>query len=55
MGGLVIKHWVLDVTFREDDCEIYAANGARNLESMRRVLFNLINEHPLKDSVAGKM
>ncbi|NQY64666.1 MAG: ISAs1 family transposase [Alteromonadaceae bacterium] len=49
------QHWVLDVTFREDDCEIYAANGARNLASMRRVLFNLINEHPLKDSVAGKM
>ena len=49
------QHWVLDVTFREDECEIYAANGARNLASMRRVLFNLINKHPLKDSVAGKM
>lgn len=49
------QHWVLDVTFREDECQIYAEDGARNLGSIRRLLLNLIKAHPLKDSVAGKM
>lgn len=49
------QHWVLDVTFREDECQIYAEDGARNLASIRRSLLNLINAHPFKDSVAGKM
>ena len=49
------QHWVLDVTFREDECQIYAEDGARNLASMRRVLLNMVKAHPLKDSVAGKM
>jgi hypothetical protein len=49
------QHWVLDVTFREDECQIYADDGARNLSTTRRKLLNLIKAHPLKDSVAGKM
>ena len=49
------QHWVLDVTFREDDCQIYAEDGARNLATIRRSLLNLVKQHPLKDSVAGKM
>ena len=49
------QHWVLDVTFREDECQIYADDGARNLSTIRRKLLNLINAHSLKDSVAGKM
>jgi predicted transposase YbfD/YdcC len=49
------QHWVLDVTFREDECQIYAEDGARNLATIRRKLLNLINAHSLKDSVAGKM
>lgn len=49
------QHWILDVTFREDECQIYADDGARNLASIRRALLNLIKAHPLKDSVAGKM
>ncbi|PAJ71682.1 hypothetical protein CJF42_25405 [Pseudoalteromonas sp. NBT06-2] len=49
------QHWVLDVTFREDECQIYADDGARNLATIRRKLLNLIKTHPLKDSVAGKM
>ncbi|MCP4324094.1 MAG: transposase family protein [Alteromonadales bacterium] len=24
------QHWVLDVTFQEDECQIYAKDGARN-------------------------
>jgi len=49
------QHWVLDVTFREDECQIYADDGAVNLSTIRRKLLNLIKAHPLKDSVAGKM
>lgn len=49
------QHWVLDVTFREDECQIYADDGARNISTIRRKLLNLIKAHSLKDSVAGKM
>ncbi len=49
------QHWILDVTFREDESQIYAEDGARNLATIRRTLLNLIKAHPLKDSVAGKM
>jgi predicted transposase YbfD/YdcC len=49
------QHWVLDVTFREDECQVYADDGAINLSTIRRKLLNLIKAHPLKDSVAGKM
>ena len=49
------QHWVLDVTFKEDDCKIYADDGAKNLATIRRKVFNLVKSHPSKDSVAGKM
>ena len=49
------QHWLLDVTFREDECQIYAEDGAKNLATVRRTLLNLVKEHPLKDSVAGKL
>jgi hypothetical protein len=46
---------VLDITFREDESQIYAEDGAKNMTLFKRWLFNLIKAHPLKDSVAGKM
>ncbi len=49
------QYWVLDVTFREDESQIYADDGAINLATIRRKLLNLIKAHPLTDSVAGKM
>lgn len=48
------QHWVLDVTFREDESLIYAEDGAKNMALFRKMLINLIKAHPLKDSVAGK-
>mgnify|MGYP001571723100 CR=1 FL=1 len=48
-------HWVLDVTFREDESQIYADKGAINLATIRRKPLNLIKSQPLKGSVAGKM
>ncbi len=49
------QHRVLDVTFREDDCKIYADDGAKNLATIRRKILNLVKSHSCKDSVAGKM
>ncbi len=49
------QHWVLDVTFREDESQIYAEDGAKNIALFRRALMNMIKAHPFKDSVAGKM
>jgi predicted transposase YbfD/YdcC len=49
------QHWVLDVTFKEDESQIYAEDGAKNMAWSRRELLNLIKPHPLKGSVAGKM
>lgn len=43
------------MTFREDECQIFAEDGAKNLAIIRRKLLNLIKSNPLKDSVAGKM
>lgn len=48
------QHWILDVTFREDESLIYAEDGAKNMALFKRMLLNLIKSHPLKDSVAGK-
>ena len=49
------QHWILDVIFNEDQSTIYAGEGAKNMALFRRALLNMIKQHPLKDSVAGKM
>jgi hypothetical protein len=46
---------MLDVTFREDERQIYAEDGAKNMALFRCALLNLIKAHPLKGSGAGKM
>src|SRR3954454_3306188 len=35
-------HWVLDVTFREDDCRVRDRPAARNLALVRKIALNLI-------------
>lgn len=35
-------HWVLDVSFREDDCRIRHGEGAQNLAVLRHVALNLL-------------
>ena len=39
-------HWVLDVTFREDDCRIRGDDGAQNIGLVRRMCLNLTRMHP---------
>jgi predicted transposase YbfD/YdcC len=48
-------HWILDVTFHEDESLIYAEDGAKNMALFRRMLLNLAKGHPSKGSMASKL
>jgi predicted transposase YbfD/YdcC len=48
-------HWVLDVTFREDDSRTRERTLANNLSWLRRFAVTLIKRHPAQDSLRGKM
>lgn len=37
-------HWVLDVAFSEDACQIKAENGAANVAVLRHIALNLLNQ-----------
>jgi predicted transposase YbfD/YdcC len=37
-------HWILDVTFREDDCRIRKGNGAENFAVLRHIALNLLKQ-----------
>jgi predicted transposase YbfD/YdcC len=48
-------HWVLDVTFREDDSRVRDRTAARNLALLRRIALNLAwADGTLKASLNGK-
>ena len=48
-------HWVLDVTFREDDCRIRRGNGAENFAVLRHIALNLLKrENSAKRSLRAK-
>jgi predicted transposase YbfD/YdcC len=48
-------HWIMDVTFREDDSRIQNELGASNFSWMRRFAISLLkNESTMKDSVRQK-
>ncbi len=48
-------HWILDVTFRKDDCRKRKGNVAENFAVVRHVALNLLkNEKTLKRSIKGK-
>jgi predicted transposase YbfD/YdcC len=36
------RHWVLEVSFREDDCRIRQGNGAQNMAVLRHMALNLL-------------
>lgn len=48
-------HWVLDVTFKEDDSRIRCGDGAENVAVIRRFALNLARLHPRKNSMRGKL
>lgn len=49
------QHWVLDVTFNEDSCRIGDRENAERMALMRIIIFNLIQQYPLKVSKPNKM
>ncbi|MBC7817274.1 MAG: ISAs1 family transposase [Planctomycetaceae bacterium] len=53
--GIESMHWVLDVTFREDDCRTRERTLGNNLSWLRRFAVTLLKRHPVQDSLRGKM
>lgn len=47
-------HWVLDVTFNEDQSRARERRFADNLSWLRRFGISLLKQHPSKDSIKGK-
>jgi len=47
-------HWVLDVTFDEDQCRSRERHLADNLSWLRRFAISLLKQHPSKHSIKGK-
>jgi hypothetical protein len=48
-------HWLLDVSFREDDSRTRERALGSNLSWLRRFAVTLLRRHPDKDSLRGKM
>jgi len=48
-------HWVLDVTFKEDDSRIRKEDGAENVGVIRRFCLNMARLHPKKASMRSKL
>ena len=47
-------HWVLDVTFRQDECRIRTGNAAANFATIKHAAINLLRTHPAKMSIPQK-
>lgn len=47
-------HWVLDVTFREDDSRIRRGHGAENFSTLRQFALNLLKQESTRISVRKK-
>ena len=48
-------HWVLDITFREDDCRVRKGNGPQNFAVLRHIALNLLRrESTAKCSIQAK-
>jgi predicted transposase YbfD/YdcC len=53
--GIESMHWVLDVTFREDDSRTRERTLGNDLSWLRRFAVTLLRRHPVNDSLRGKM
>lgn len=52
--GIESMHWILDVSMREDACQIYRENAAENLAGLRHMSLNMLRAEPTKISVPMK-
>ena len=48
-------HWILDVTFREDDSRIRDGNASENLAIVRHIALNLLQQHRGKKTSVKKL
>ena len=48
------SHWVLDVTFRQDDCLIRTGNAAANFATINHAAMNVLRRVPGKMSLPQK-
>ncbi|TMP39063.1 hypothetical protein CWB96_13970 [Pseudoalteromonas citrea] len=39
------QHWILDVVFKEDGCQIHEALSAQHMALFRRVVRNMVKQH----------
>ena len=47
-------HWVLDVTFADDQCRLRKGHGARNMATVRHFALNLVRAAPDKRSIKSR-
>ncbi|MCU7998145.1 transposase, partial [Shewanella sp. SM78] len=47
-------HWVLDVSMKEDSCQIYQHHGAENWAMLRQISLNMLRAEPSKGSIPAK-
>jgi predicted transposase YbfD/YdcC len=47
-------HWVMDMTFRDDECRVRTQNAPANFAIIKHIAFNLIRRAPGKDSMRLK-
>lgn len=47
-------HWVLDVSFAEDDSRIRKGNGPCNMGLLRRIAMNALRQTPAEESIKGR-
>jgi len=52
--GIESMHWILDVSMREDACQVYRQNAAENLAGLRHMALNMLRAEPTKISVPMK-
>lgn len=46
--------WILDVTIKEDECQIYKDHNAENLSCLRHIGLNMLRREPTKMSIADR-